>query len=154
MGTSPYLIPDLEAQEGVRLKAYRDSRGIWTIGVGHNLQVDPTLYPQLQHLISVGISHAQVDALLTTDLAHVTTRLDVLIPWWKTLPPLRADVLANIGFNVGVAELVTWHHTLGYAQAGNYQGCGDEIEATQPWARQVGNRSKILAEQMRTGVHA
>lgn len=154
MPTSPYLIPDLEAQEGVRLKAYKDSRGIWSLGVGHNLQVDPTLYPQLQHLIAVGITQAQCDALLAADLAHVTARLDVLIPWWNTLEPLRGDVLANLGFNVGVGELMTWHHTLGYAQAGDYQACGNEIGSTQPWASQVGARAGILAEQMRSGLHA
>jgi lysozyme len=154
VATSPYLIPDLEAQEGVRLKPYRDSRGVWTIGVGHDLQVDPTLYPQLAHLIVVGITQAQCDSLLAADIGHVTSQFGVLIPWWQTLAPLRADVLVNIAFNVGVGEFMTWHHTLDYAQAGLWISCGDEIEATEPWASQVGARAQILGAQMRTGMHA
>lgn len=29
---------DLERDEGVRIKPYQDTEGIWTWGVGHNLQ--------------------------------------------------------------------------------------------------------------------
>lgn len=32
------LIHDLRRDEGVREKPYQDSKGIWTWGVGHNLQ--------------------------------------------------------------------------------------------------------------------
>lgn len=153
MSTSAYLILDLEQDEGTRLKPYRDSRGVWTIGCGHNLQVDPTLFPHLQHLIATGISQSQCDLLLEADVNHVIARLNLLIPWWVTLAPLRADVLANIAFNVGVGEFMSWHHTLGFAQAADYQRCGDEIAATEPWASQVGKRAERLADQMRTGVH-
>lgn len=138
----------------MRLKAYKDSVGVWTIGCGHNLQVDPTLYPQLQHLITVGISQGQCDLLLEADIAHVVARLNILIPWWVTMPPLRQDVLANLAFNLGTDGLMKWHHTLAYAQSGDYLACANEIENTQPWASQVGNRSKILAAQMRTNMHA
>lgn len=153
MSTSPFLISDLERDEGVRLKAYRDSVGVWTIGCGHNLQVDPTLFPQLQHLISVGISQAQCDALLQTDVNYVIARYDVLIPWWKTLAPLRADVLVNMGFNLGVSKFMGWHHTLAAAQAGDYAKCGAEIAASEPWASQVGERAQRLSRQMASGVH-
>lgn len=151
--TSPFLVPDLERDEGERLKAYKDSRGVWTIGTGHNLQVDPTLFPQLQHLITVGISQVQCDALLAADIAHVTARLNLLIPWWVTLDPLRQDVLANLAFNLGVNGLMAWHHTLGFAQAGDYASAGNAIGLSEPWATQVGARATRLSRQMTCGLH-
>ena len=35
MKTSSCGLAVLEAREGDKLQAYRDSRGLWTIGVGH-----------------------------------------------------------------------------------------------------------------------
>lgn len=150
---SPYLIPDLKRDEGVRLKAYRDSRGIWTIGVGHNLQVDPTLYAQLQHLIDVGITPGQCDLLLEADTANLAVRLRTLLPWLPKLDPIRSDVISNLAFNLGVDGLMKWHHTLGFAQSGDYSSAGSAILASEPWAGQVGNRAIRLSRQMASGVH-
>jgi lysozyme len=153
MTVSAYLIPDLERDEDVRLKAYKDSRGIWTIGVGHNLQVDPALLPQLQHLITVGITQEQCDALLQADVNHVITRLNELIPWWTGLSPLRADVLANMGFNLGVEGLLAFHNTLSFIERGDYVSAAGGL-LNSKWATQVGKRADRLALQMKTGEHA
>lgn len=150
--TTPYLVADLERDEGVRLTAYKDSRGIWTIGCGHNIQADPTLFPSLQHLINPGITQAQCDDLLAADIARVQRQLDVFIPWWRTLNDARQDVLCNLGFNLGVPKLATWHHTLGDIQGGRFAAAGVDLENDQPWASQVHARADRLARQMETGV--
>lgn len=152
--TTPYLLPDIERDEGRRLKAYRDSRGIWTIGVGHNIQADPTLIPQLRHLIDVGINDAHVMDLLVQDTAIVIKGLSLRLPWWRDLNDPRQDVFVNMAFNLGLGEFCTWSHTLGFAQQGDWAMCGHEIGVSEPWASQVGARAQRLATQMATGVRA
>lgn len=49
------LIEELKRDEGVELKAYQDTVGIWTIGIGRNLQ-------------DVGVSMAEAEFLLATDI--------------------------------------------------------------------------------------
>lgn len=84
---SPEGIETLEFLEGVRLKAYRDSRGIWTIGVGHTAAAGPpeprsgmvitleqcgeilrrdsdAVLAQVRKLVSVDLDQHQVDALV------------------------------------------------------------------------------------------
>ena len=49
-------------EEGARNKAYKDSKGLWTIGVGHLIKADE------QHLINTTLTDAQVEDLLKSDL--------------------------------------------------------------------------------------
>lgn len=128
----------VEHDEGLRLKPYKDTAGKLTIGVGRNLD-------------DVGISEAEALVLLSNDLTRTEADLDRLIPWWRTLDDVRQEVLADMGFNLGVAELATWHITLGYAQKGMWAAAAAEMRNSQPWASEVGQRAQTLAAMMETG---
>jgi lysozyme len=150
--TTAYLRADLWRDEGVRYKAYRDSRGIWTIGVGHNIQADLGLRARLSYLISDGLTPADVAALLDHDIAAACHALDVALPWWRTLDDIRQDVLANMTFNMGIATLLTFHGTLAALQAHDWVAAALHMSQSL-WAGQVGARATRLENQMRTGVH-
>ena len=49
-------------EEGARNKAYKDTKGLWTIGVGHLIKADE------QHLINETLTDEQVKELLKSDL--------------------------------------------------------------------------------------
>ena len=49
-------------EEGARNKAYKDSKGLWTIGVGHLIKADE------QNLINATLTDEQVKELLKSDL--------------------------------------------------------------------------------------
>jgi lysozyme len=149
--TTPHLFDDLTQDEGLRLKAYKDSRGIWTIGIGHNLQADPSMMSMLQHLIDVGITMDQARTLFEHDVKTAELGLDLHIPWWRKMDDERQDALVNLTFNLGVAKLLTWHHTLAFLQSGNYSGAGTELRGTEPWHSQVGARAERIASQIYTG---
>ena len=88
----------IEQREGRRLTAYRDSKGIWTIGVGHAATgLPPRPYAGMT------ITEAQCDALLAADLAPVEVVIDACV----TLPLSQNefDALASLGFNIGAAGL-------------------------------------------------
>lgn len=137
-GQQPYTATN----EGCRLEAYQDTMGIWTVGFGH-AHVEPgTVWSQ-----------SQADAQLKADLQSAANSLSVHAPWWTNLDAPRAGVLLDMCFNLGAAKFLTWHHTLGYAQSGDYEKCGEEILASEPWASEVGNRAVRNANQMKTGVY-
>src|SRR5216683_3351843 len=150
--TTNNLEDDLIRDEGERLRAYRDTKGIWTIGIGHNIEADPVENPQLQHLINPGIDRATVDELFASDLGNAKSQLGLHLPWWTELDDIRQDVLVNMTFNMGINTLLQFHNTLAKLQAGDYDGAADGMLASA-WAGQVGQRAQRLATQMRTGVH-
>lgn len=81
----------LAVREGRRKKAYKDTKGIWTIGVGHT-------GPEVHEFLAW--TEGQIDAALKDDLDTVEQCLDkyVLVP----LTQKQYDALASFIFNVGV----------------------------------------------------
>jgi lysozyme len=154
--TTARLYDELTRDEGKRNKAYKDSKGIWSIGIGHNILADPVLRPQLSRLQTVGLSDAEVKALFATDVAKAEKQLDANIPWWRKLSDVRQDAIANLAFNLGIGKFLTWAHTLAAIQQsindGNFKRVGDMLRNTQPWADQVGDRATRIADQFATDI--
>ena len=80
-------------EEGARNKAYKDSKGLWTIGVGHLIKADE------QHLINATLTDAQVEDLLKSDLKWCSEAVEssVKIP----LNQNQYDALYSLCFNIG-----------------------------------------------------
>ncbi len=131
------LKAELTRDEGLRLKPYKDSVGKVTIGVGRNLD-------------DGGISPAEAQTLLEHDIESATAGLDRELPFWRTLDEVRQRVLVNMAFNLGIAKLLGFKHTLSLIETGEYATAADSMLASL-WARQVGPRARRLAEMMRTG---
>lgn len=131
------LLSELERDEGLRLKPYRDTVGKLTIGVGRNLD-------------DVGISEEEARQLLANDVERTVAGLDAALPWWRQLDPVRGRVIVNMAFNVGVDGLLKFHNTLAAVQTGNYVGAANGMLSSR-WATQVGERAKRLSAMMATG---
>jgi lysozyme len=83
----------IQNSEGLRLKAYQDSVGVWTIGYGHTA----TAHPGME------ITNDQADALLRKDLAwaeDAVTRL-VTVP----ITDGQFSALVSFTFNLGAGAL-------------------------------------------------
>ena len=132
------LLSDLERDEGLRLKPYHDTVGKLTIGIGRNLD-------------DVGISEAEARAMLAADVARTDAALRVKLPWVFDLDPVRASVVRNLAFNMGVAALLTFTRTLGALQAHDYATAATMLLQSR-YAQQVGARAQRLADMLRTGV--
>ncbi|MGU3361126.1 lysozyme [Methylobacterium sp. M6A4_1b] len=86
----------LVAREGRRLSAYRDSVGIWTIGVGHTSAAGPPLVtPGLR------LTEAACDALFRRDVARYVRAVAEAVP--GDLPDHAFDALVSLCFNIGPA---------------------------------------------------
>lgn len=150
-----YLLKaELRRDEGEKLKAYKDSEGYWTIGVGH--LIDPALganpAPFGVDLRNGGvITKAQSDELLEQDIDRVEDDLDARLPWWRQLDEERQRVLANMCFNLGIGKLLKFVNTLPAIRDGRYQVAAAGMLSSK-WAGQVGDRADRLAAMMRTGL--
>lgn len=146
----------LEAQikhgEGLRLKAYKDTLGILTIGYGHNCQASPV--PGVS-TVGDAISQETADMLFTEDLSKAVSGIRSALPWIGKLVPARQAVLFDMAFNMGLgvrgkAGLLSFGNTLALIEAGDYAQASRNMLQSK-WARQVGNRAVKLARQMDFG---
>lgn len=80
-------------EEGSRNKAYKDSKGLWTIGVGHLIK------PDEQHLISATLTDDQVKDLLKSDLKWCSEAVESSVKVPLSQP--QFDALYSLCFNIG-----------------------------------------------------
>ena len=139
----PLLIAELRRDEGVRYSPYKDTLGIDTVGVGHNLKAKPLglTYP---------LTDEEVDRILAMDLDEVFEGLNSRLPWWRDLSCARQRVLANMAFNMGIEGLLTFKNTLQAIQRGHYELAKVNMLQSK-WAKQVGQRANRLAKMMVEG---
>jgi lysozyme len=148
---------ELTRDEGKRLKAYKDTKGLWSIGIGRNLDGVGTapLTRTKADVLTNGINEAECDQLFDYDIDRTERDLDRGIPWWRSLDPVRQRVMLNMCFNMGWGEgtphgLHTFVNTLGMIQRGEYSRAADGMLSSK-WATEVGVRAQRLANMMRNG---
>lgn len=139
------LIEDLKRDEGLRLIAYKDTVGVWTVGYGHAHVPAGTVWTQ-----------EQAERQLIEDVKEHNAKLAKALPWVNGLDPVRRRVLQNMAFNLGVGDavkgtgLLGFKNTLEFVRTGQYQRAAAGMLASK-WAKQVKGRAVRLADQMRTG---
>lgn len=134
---SSELEADLIRDEGWRDHPYKDSRGILTIGVGHNL-------------VAEGLCKEAILAQLQYDVrTKAEAPLDARLPWWRDQPPVVQRVLLNLMFNLGPSTLASFTTTLGHIKAGRYDQAADAL-LDSLYARQVGARANRLAKLLQS----
>lgn len=84
----------LARREGIKLNAYRDSVGVWTIGVGHTTAAGaPRVMPGMK------VTPEQCDEILSRDLATFEATLNKALK--ITIADHEFDALLSVMFNVG-----------------------------------------------------
>lgn len=147
------LIAELRRDEGEKLVVYKDTMGLWTIGVGH--LIDPKRganpAPFGIDLRNGGtITSDQSAELLAGDIAAKAAELDKALPWWRKLSDARQRVLLNMAFNLGVAGLLGFTNTLRLVQGGAFSAASRAM-LQSAWAGQVKGRATRLAAMMEAG---
>lgn len=122
--------------EGERLDMYQDSVGIWTVGVGHNIE-------------ERGISKAVSRLMLEEDMAGVVQDCRTLT-YWSDLDPVRQLVIADMVFNMGLSKFLKFVDTNAALDQGNYALTAVEMKNSR-WYKQVGRRAVKLCAAMKSG---
>ena len=105
-------------EEGSRNKAYKDSKGLPTIGVGHLIR------PSEQHLLTATLSDQEVKDLLRSDLKWCSETVEnaVKVP----LNQNQFDALYSLCFNIGPTAFRN-STVVRKLNTGDYQGAADAI---------------------------
>jgi lysozyme len=105
-------------EEGSRNKAYKDTKGLWTIGVGHLIR------PGEEHLITATLTDEEVKELLRSDLAWCSEAVEgsVKVP----LAQAQFDALYSLCFNIGGTAFKN-STVVRKLNAGDMQGAADAI---------------------------
>jgi len=133
----PEFVASVQQHEGCKLKPYRDTEGVLTIGWGRNLDAR-------------GITQAEADAMLEHDLDVAWREALAAWPWLRTQSAGRQAVIAEMAYNLGVPRLRGFGRMLGALMQGHYAVAADEMLDSR-WRTQVGRRAITLAERMRRG---
>ena len=105
-------------EEGFRNKAYKDSKGLLTIGVGHLIR------PNEEHLKTATLSDQEVKDLLKSDLKWCSEAVEtsVRVP----LTQGQFDALYSLCFNIGETNFKK-STVLRKLNQNDYQGAADAI---------------------------
>ena len=130
------LEAQLEVDEGRKNFMYRDTKGILTIGIGHNLQKP--------------ISDRAIRVIFEDDMHDAENDARKLVHNFDTLSDPRKAVVVNMSFNLGFERLSLFHDTLAAINEGRFEDAAKGM-LDSAWANQVGDRAKRLADAMRKG---
>jgi lysozyme len=108
----------IKEEEGYRNKAYKDSKGLWTIGVGHLIKSDE------KHLLTATLTDEEVEELLRSDLRWCSEAVEssVRVP----LTQGQFDALYSLCFNIGETAFKK-STVVKRLNANDYKGAADAI---------------------------
>ena len=126
----------IKRHEGEVLTPYKDTQGILTIGVGHNLE----------H----GISAAASDFIFKEDVDKAEALLSAKCPVFAQLDANRQIVLLDLCFNLGINGLLSFKKMLNALAVKNYQQAAKELMNSR-YAKQVPVRAAESRDVLITG---
>ena len=128
------LQDSVRSHEGCKLKAYQDSEGVWTIGVGRNLQ-------------NLTITEQQANEWLAEDLQTAVNELDRAFKGWRDHSPARQNVLIELCFQLGAPRLAGFLKFWAALRSQDYATAALELLASR-YASQVPKRAHTLAKRL------
>ena len=140
----------LKFHEGERLTAYQDTRGFWTIGVGHLLP-DPRDPKWRGYKITKQAS----DQLFQMDWVKHIDLVRKYAPWALEFDEVRRYVIVDMTFNLGVEPFdgdgyKDWPIFVRQLRVNDWAAAAANMRSTL-WARQVKGRAERLARMIETG---
>lgn len=100
MKTSDKGVSFIALHEGVVTKAYRDSVGVWTIGVGHTAAAGPPMPVR-----GMTVTRDQALEIFARDLGKFEVRVGKALPG---VPQHAYDAGASFDFNTGAINRASW----------------------------------------------
>ena len=126
----------IEKEEGAKNKAYKDTKGLWTIGVGHLIKDSE------KDLINATLTDDQVKELLKSDLKWCSEAVEssVKVP----LTQKQFDALYSLCFNIGASAFKN-STVVKRINAGDLKGAADAIEMWNKPAVLINRRKREKA---------
>ena len=147
------LRAELSLDEGERRFVY-DDKTSKAIVAGSQVIGNPSIAIG-RNLAARGLSPAEIDFLFTNDREQLESDMLAALPWVTALSTARQVVMYSMYFNTSLGNIQhfvnSWPHFLAQMQAGQYDEAANNLETSEPWATEVGPRSRWLGEMVRQG---
>ena len=131
------LLDSIKVHEGFKDTAYQDTKGVWTIGYGTNLQ-------------TLKITEDRACELLVERVVEAAA-WSSKYPWLASLDPARQDVIIEMIYNLGPTRFSKFKKLHAACAAGDFETAATEM-VNSNWHSDVGIRAEHLEHQMRSGV--
>lgn len=147
--TAQELVPYITYWEGYRERPYKDSRGIWTVGVGFNLEArgDRLRFAPFKTTAEAVIqgrrqlTRREIELLLQEEITHSLNAAKRLVPNLSVHPRTIQAIVVDMVYNLGERGFRNFVNARAALREKNYQKFADEIEDSR-WFSQVGRRSR------------
>lgn len=137
--------------EGCRLAAYQDTRGVWTVGVGCS-GTDPYCSPAPEIGPSTVWTQEQANAQFNTRymLARQRASDDLGAGAWAAISTVRQAALTDMAFQMGGAGLAEFQQMLAAVRSSVWQAAHDAC-LDSAYDRQTPERAQRNANMLLTG---
>ena len=123
--------------EGVRNHPYKDSLGLWTVGVGHLIGDGKSLPKEMDRKFS----DSEISEMFEIDYAK-HKKIAEGTPGYNKANKAGQGAMIDLGFNMG-KWWPKWPNTSKALKAGDFNAAARGLEDSK-WYTQVGNRAKTI----------
>lgn len=138
----------LQLEEGCRLTAYPDSRGVWTIGWGYNMVAHEYESDECEGVVW---TQKRADRELVASLNRVLAALDANWPTWRSLDVVRQAVCVSGVYQLGSRKAKKFVSTIAALKAHDWESAARQLLKSK-WATQTPERVHRNAVMLRTGI--
>jgi len=144
-GGDKWIMEMIKQHEGVRLKPYKDTKGLWTVGVGHLIGDGKSLPPEWDRQFTM----EEVDKLFAQDFAEHKKWAEKS-PGWDKANPKGQGALIDLAFNMGGGWFKKFKNASSKLASGDFKGAADELIDSE-WYKQVKGRAVTIVNLIRDG---
>lgn len=145
-GSDRDVMAFIKSNEGVRYTPYRDSAGLWTVGVGHLIGDGTVLPPEMNRRFSP----EEVDALFIRDYDKHKKAAEK-IPGYNNAGKEGQAGLIDMTFNMGPDWYKTWPNFVKNLSMGNISGVIHSM-VDSSWFNQVKGRAVKVINLLKAGL--
>lgn len=146
-----HLVDFIAVNEGLRLKPYKDSVGVWTIGYGYNMEAHGIPAHLTRKILEdKGITTADAENLLLQEVAVSIKYAMEFFPEMSKFTRARQFVCVDMLFNLGPTRFAKFKPTIDLMNAGDWKGAVERLKRTL-WYKQVKTRAVRNCKMLLTG---
>ena len=145
-GDDKSVMAMIKKHEGVRNEPYKDSLGLWTVGVGHLIGDGKSLPPEWNRKFT----DQEIDALFAKDYQHHKD-MAMKTPGWDKANEKGQAGMIDLAFNMGGAWYKKFKNAAAALAAGDFNKAADEL-TDSAWYKQVKGRAVTVTQLIREGL--
>lgn len=160
-GDDKWIMDMIKNHEGMVPFPYKDSLGLWTIGVGHLIGDGKSLPKEFAAWSNNGapndkknnrtpaLTPSAIDALFASDYEH-HKQMAMKMPGFDKVNKATQGALIDLAFNMGGSWYKKWPGFMKAFVAGNMQEAAEHLQNSK-WYQQVKGRAVAIVNLIRTG---